>query len=133
APIFRLDSSKQEAAVETARRKIAEEEAQMAVAQKDADKAESQLQEAKSSLQQAMDELETKQELQRRSPGIVPARDIEKLQVVVDGRQATVTAALAAKQAAEVRISTRLPAENTRPEAALAPAQVGLPTTRAHA
>ena len=31
-PIFKLDSSKQEAAVETARRKIAEVEAQMAVA-----------------------------------------------------------------------------------------------------
>src|SRR5436190_11557817 len=35
APIFRLDSSKQEAAVETARRKIAEVEAAMAVARSD--------------------------------------------------------------------------------------------------
>ena len=35
APIFRLDSSKQEAAVETARRKIAEVEAEMVVAQAD--------------------------------------------------------------------------------------------------
>jgi len=129
APIFRLDSSKQEAAVETARRKIAEVEAAAAVAQKDAEKAESQLQEAKSSLQQAMDELETKQELQRRSPGIVPQRDIEKLQVVVDGRQATVTAALASRQAVEVRISTLLPAEKASAEAALAQAQVELDKT----
>jgi len=129
APIFRLDSSKQEAAVETARRKIAEVEAAAAVAQKDAEKAESQLQEAKSSLQQAMDELETKQELQRRSPGIVPQRDIEKLQVVVDGRQATVTAALASRQAVEVRISTLLPAEKASAEAALAQAQVDLDKT----
>src|SRR5215831_5631983 len=35
APIFRLDSSKQEAAVETARRKIAEIDAEMTVAQAD--------------------------------------------------------------------------------------------------
>src|SRR3954454_13894051 len=48
APIFRLDSSAQEAAVETARRKILEIDAEMAVAQIDARKAESQLQEAKS-------------------------------------------------------------------------------------
>jgi multidrug resistance efflux pump len=129
APIFRLDSSKQEAAAETARRKIAEVEAATAVAQKDAEKAESQLQEAKSSLQQAMDELETKQELQRRSPGIVPQRDIEKLQNVVDGRQATVTAAMASGQAVEVRISTLLPAEKASAEAALAQAQVDLDKT----
>jgi multidrug resistance efflux pump len=129
APIFRLDSSKQEAALETAKRKIAEVDAATAVAQKDAEKAESQLQEAKSSLQQAMDELETKQELQRRSPGIVPQRDIEKLQNVVDGRQATVTAALASRQSVEVRISTLLPAEKASAEAALAQAQVELDKT----
>ena len=35
APIFRLDSSKQEAAVETARRKLAEIDAQLAMAQTD--------------------------------------------------------------------------------------------------
>src|SRR5438105_11569337 len=41
-PIFQLDSSKQEAAVETARRKIAETEAELAVAQVDVVKAEAQ-------------------------------------------------------------------------------------------
>src|SRR5215217_7382163 len=39
APIFRLDSSKQEAAVETARRKIAETEAELVVAAADIAKA----------------------------------------------------------------------------------------------
>src|SRR6516165_7214915 len=48
APIFRLDSSKQEAAVETARRKIAEVHAELAVARRDGEKAQSQLDEAKS-------------------------------------------------------------------------------------
>src|SRR5262245_21774136 len=89
APIFRLDSSKQEAAEETARRKIAEVDAGMAVAKLDVAKAEAQVQEAKSALQQAQDELDTKLELQRRNPGIVAARDIEKLQVAVDGRKGT--------------------------------------------
>src|SRR5215470_2132935 len=43
-PIFRLDSTKQEAAVETARRKIAETEAAMAVARAEIEKADGQLQ-----------------------------------------------------------------------------------------
>src|SRR5262245_53754298 len=41
-PIFRLDSSKQEAAVETARRKLAEVDASLVVAQADIQKAEGQ-------------------------------------------------------------------------------------------
>src|SRR5215467_7265639 len=45
-PIFRLDSSKQEAAVETDRRRIAEVDAEMVVAQTDILKADAQLQEA---------------------------------------------------------------------------------------
>src|SRR3954464_2662085 len=67
APIFKLDSSKQDAAVETARRKISEVDAEMVVARIDVAKAESQIQEARSSYQQAVDELETKQELQNRN------------------------------------------------------------------
>src|SRR5262249_10552925 len=82
-PLFKLDSTKQEAAVETARRQIAEVDAQMVVARTDVEKAENQIREARSSYQQAVDELETKKELQRRSPGIVPTRAIEKLQNVV--------------------------------------------------
>src|SRR5215472_17636979 len=43
APIFKLDSSKQEAAVETARRKIAEIDADMVAAKHEIAKAESQI------------------------------------------------------------------------------------------
>src|SRR3981189_1820103 len=78
--IFRLDSSKQEAALETARRKIAEVDAAMMTAEADVTKAEAQIQEERSAHQQAKDELDVKSELQRRNPGIVPQRDIEKLQ-----------------------------------------------------
>ena len=71
--IFKLDSSKQEAALETARRKIAEIDASMLAAEADIIKAEGQIQEAKSAYQQASDELDVKRELQRRNPGIVAA------------------------------------------------------------
>jgi multidrug resistance efflux pump len=124
AVIFRLDSSKQEAALETARRKIAEVDASLVAAKADVLKTEGQAQEAKSAVQQAQDELDVKSELQRRNPGIVPQRDIEKLQVMVDGRKGSLDAANASKQSAELRVSTLLPAEKATAEAALAQAQV---------
>jgi len=127
--LFRLDSSKQEAALETAKRKIAEIDAAMVTAEADVTKAEAQIQEAKSSHQQAKDELDVKRELQRRNPGIVPQRDIEKLQVLVDQRQAGIDAAAAAKQSTIARVSSLLPAEKASAEAALAQAQVDLDKT----
>jgi multidrug resistance efflux pump len=127
--LFRLDSSKQRAATETAKRKIAEVDAQLVAAKVDVIKAEAQLQQAQSDYKQAKDELEVKSELQRRSPGIVPQRDIEKLQVLADGRQAAVDAASASKQSAETQISTLLPATKASAEAALDQAQVDLDKT----
>jgi multidrug resistance efflux pump len=127
--IFRLDSSKQQAALRTATSKIAEVDAAMLSAQADIMKAEGQLQEAKGSVQQASDELDVKRELQKRNPGIVPQRDIEKLEVALAGRQGSLDAATASKQSAMVRLSALLPAEKASAEAALAEAQVDLDKT----
>ncbi len=129
APIFRLDSSKQEAAVEAARRKILEIEAQMQVARADIIKADGQLQVAKSDHQQTLDELETKQELQRRNPGNVAFRDIERLQERERGQLGAITTAEATKQIAEEQLSTLLPAQKATAEAQLAQAQVELDKT----
>jgi multidrug resistance efflux pump len=129
APIFRLDDSKQKAAVESARRKIAEIDAQMVVARSDVVKSEGQLQQANSERQQTMDELATKQELYQRNPGNVPFREIERLQERAKGQLGAVTAATAAKQNAEERISTLLPAEKATAEAELGQAQVELDKT----
>ncbi|MCS3927916.1 multidrug resistance efflux pump [Bradyrhizobium elkanii] len=127
--LFRLDGAKQEAAVETAKRKIAEVDASMKSANADIVKADAQIGEAKANLQQAKDELDVKSELQRRNPGIVPQRDIEKLQVLVDQRQSGVDAANANKESAVLRVSTLLPAEKASAEATLAEAQVNLDQT----
>ncbi|WP_262297832.1 HlyD family secretion protein [Microvirga sesbaniae] len=129
APIFRLDNSKQEAAAETARRKIAQVDAELAAARTDVAAAEGRIVEARSAYQQAVDELETKQEIYRRNPGAVATRDIERLQVTVQGRQGTIDAATAAREQAETRISTLLPAEKASAEAELAQAQVELDKT----
>jgi multidrug resistance efflux pump len=127
--LFTLDSSRQQAALETAKRKVAEVDASLISARADILKAEAQMEEAKSSYQQAKDELDTKSELQRRNPGIVPQRDIEKLQVAVNGRQAGVDSATATRESASLRFSTLLPAEKASAEAAMAQAQVDLDKT----
>ncbi|MHC4043936.1 Multidrug resistance efflux pump [Bradyrhizobium shewense] len=127
--LFTLDASKQQAALETAKRKVAEVEAAMQTAQADVVKAEAQIGEAKASYQQAKDELEVKTELQRRNPGIVPQRDIDKLQVLVDQRQSGIDAATAAKQSVSMQISILLPAQKASAEAALDQAQVDVDKT----
>jgi multidrug resistance efflux pump len=127
--LFRLDNSKQQATLETAKRKIAEVDASMLAAEADVLKSEGQLQEAKNAVQQAQDELDVKSELQRRNPGIVPQRDIEKLQVAVAGRQGSLDAATASKQSASTRVTALIPAEKASAEAALAEAQVDLDKT----
>ncbi|MET4386093.1 multidrug resistance efflux pump [Bradyrhizobium sp. F1.4.3] len=127
--LFSLDSSKQRAALETAKRKVTEVDASLTSAESDVVKADAQIQEAKANYQQAKDELDTKTELQRRNPGVVAQRDIEKLQVLADQRQAGIDAATASRQSAALRVSTLLPAEKASAEAVLAEAQVDLDKT----
>jgi len=127
APIFELDSSKQQAAVETARRKIAEVDSDLAAAKLDVQKGNAQIDEAKSSLQQAIDEFETKKYLG--SKGAAPAREVERLQLAVKGREATLAAVTAARDVTQERLSTQLPADRATAEAALAEAEVELGKT----
>ncbi len=128
-PIFRLDSSTQQAAVEVAQRRIAEIDASMLMARADIAAAAAQIRQAQSAEEQALDELRTKRELARRDPGNVAARDIEKLENLADGRKAEVAAAEATKEAAETRLSTLLPAQKATAQATLEEAQVELSKT----
>jgi len=125
-PIFRLDSSTQEAALESARRRIVETDAAIAVAAADVAADEGQIQQAEGALKQAMDELATRTELRARNSDTVAIREIERLQNVVDGRRGGVAAAMAAKQAAELRLTALLPAQKASAESAQAQAQVEL-------
>lgn len=133
APIFRLDSSKEAAEVATAKQRIAETDAAMVVASSDIVAAEGQAEQARASLQQAEDELATKEELNRRNANVVTRRELEQLAVAVSGRKGGVAAAEAARQGAQTRLSTLLPAQKASAEAALAQAQVALDKTVVYA
>lgn len=133
APLLKLDSSKQEAEVEVAKRRLAEVDATLIMAEADIAAAEGQIQTAKGAYQQAIDELSTKEELKQRNADVVTLREIERLKNAVDGRKGGVVAAEAAKEAAEVRVSTLLPAQKASANAALKQAQVDLDKTIVYA
>lgn len=125
-PIFKLDSTEQEAAVEVGKRRIAEVEASMVMARADIAVSEGQLQQARGALKQFVDELRTKQELADMKSAAVTRREIERLQTGVAGAEGQVAAAEAAKQAAETKLSTLLPAERASAEATLKQAEAEL-------
>ncbi|MGV2981290.1 HlyD family secretion protein [Camelimonas sp. ID_303_24] len=133
APIFRLDSARQEAAVEAARRKIAEVDAAIVVARAEIAADDSRILEARSAHKQALDELETKQELRRRNDDIVARREIERLSNLTAGREAALITAQATRAAAETRLATQLPADRASAVAALAQAQADLDRTVVYA
>jgi multidrug resistance efflux pump len=128
-PLFRLADETQRTAVETARRAVAEVDAGMALARADLAASEARILEAQGVLAQARDEFETRSAINRRAPDVVARREIERLAVQVQTREAGVEAARAAKQAVEARISEQLPAQRASVEAALAQAQAELDKT----
>ncbi len=124
--LFKLDSKRQEAAVDTARARIAEVDAAFVTAKADVLTSQGKLSEAKSDYQQALDEYNTKKTLYQRNPDVVATRELEKLQTLTAARQGSVDAAQASEQAAETRLSTVLPAQKASAEAELAAAKVEL-------
>jgi multidrug resistance efflux pump len=131
--IFRLDSAQQEAALETAVRRVSEIDAALELAKTELAGADARIREAQSDYKQALDELETRTELQRRNAGTVAQREIEKLANIVEGRQAAISAVMASKQSVESQISSVLPAQRKSAEASLAQAQVELDKTVVYA
>lgn len=124
APLFQLDDSEQQAARESAQRRIAEIDAEVKVAETELASADGAIRQAEGAYQQALNELETKQELMRRNANVVATREIERLQVAVDGRQGAVDAAIGNKITLQSRLTSLLPAQRASAEAALAQAQV---------
>jgi multidrug resistance efflux pump len=130
-PIFKLDSSAQEAALESARRRVAEVDAALQQAMNELEAAEGRIVEAESSHQQALEELQTKLVLYERD--VVAQREVEKLQNIAEGRQGTLDAAQANKRSIEAQISLVLPAQKASAEAARQEAEVDLAKTIVHA
>jgi multidrug resistance efflux pump len=127
APLFRLDDSQQKAAVETARRQIAQLEAEATVTETELATADGQIQEAQGALQVAQDEYEMKAQLLTKDA--VARREVDRLANTIESREGSLGAAVAKKETLEAKIRVLLPAQKASAEAALAQAQVELDKT----
>src|SRR4051794_22539131 len=132
-PLFRLDSSVQEAAVESARRQIAEIDAALVVAQSELLVADGSIAQAQGAYDEAFAASESKSELNRRNPDAVARREVERVQNVAAARLGALEFAKASKSSIEERIDTLLPAQKASAEAALAQAEVSLAKTTVYA
>jgi multidrug resistance efflux pump len=130
-PLFRLDGAVQEAAIETARRRILELDAEAEVAKTELTTSDAQIQEAESAYRTAVDEYEMKAQLLKTDA--VARREVERLATTIEGRKAAVAATIATKSTLETKIRTLLPAQKSSAEAALAEAQVDLDKTTVRA
>ncbi|MBL8568556.1 MAG: HlyD family secretion protein [Phreatobacter sp.] len=129
APLFRLDSTAHQAALDTAISRIAEIDAQIAVSTADLAAADGQIQQAEAAHRQAEDDLNRQLELQRRNAGAVAQRDVDRQQSLVDVRKGAVVAAIASKESLRTRISTLLPAQKASAEAAARQARIDIDKT----
>lgn len=132
-PIFRLDSTAQQAALDTAKKREAQVDAAIVLAKAEVDVSNAQVAAAQSAYQQAVDELETKSELMARNSQTVSKREIERLQNLVNGRQAEVDAMIAKRRTVETQIDVVLPAEKASATAALNEALIALDKTTVRA
>ena len=123
-PLFRLDTTAQEAEIATAGRRIAEIDAELTVAVSRLAEAEGRIVQARGALTQMQDEYDVRAELMRRNPDAISEREVERAQVAVDTAQGAVDAAAAAKAAVQSQIDFALPAARASAEAELRAAEV---------
>ncbi len=131
--IFKLDTSRQEAAAETARRQINEVEAALVLAESELAAAEGAVQSARALLTQADDELTRVQNLRRSNPGFVAEGQEEAARAAVESRRGQLNAAAAQRDAIQARKDTLLPAQRATAVAALVQAETEIEKSTVYA
>ena len=101
-------------------------DAETASATSELEAADARIREAQAAYQQSLQELQTKVELRDRHEASVSPREIEKLEILVAGREAAVATANANRGTIAVQISSVLPAQKASAAAQAAQAQVEL-------
>lgn len=122
-PIFRLDSSRQEAAAETARRQIEEVDAALLVAQSDLGGATGALEQAQAAYRQIEQDLNRRETLLAEGSSAVTQREVDTLRNQLDEAQGALDAAEANLRSLQTRIEVALPAQRATAKAALAQAE----------
>ncbi len=131
--LFRMDASSQEAAMQSATRKMEEIEASMHVTMADLDAAKAGVDQAEAALAQAQDDLNRQNELLARGSSAVRLSEVERLGNLVNRRQGEVSGAVARQKAVQENISILIPAQQASAVAAMEQAQAELDKTVVYA
>lgn len=133
SPIFRLDSSRQEAALETARSRLAEIDAEIVMAAADLQTAGAAVKQSDALLQEYQMELARTEQLINRGSSAVSQQDLDRNRSRAEAQSAASDAARSQEMSARARVETLLPAQRASAEAAVRQAEVELDLTTVHA
>ncbi len=122
-PIFRLDTTRQEAAAETARRRLDEIEASLQFVETEIAGAEAGLQSAEAELRRAVDDLERREQIAERNNSVVSDQELERLQTAVSRAESQRDGAASTLDGAILRQTTLLPAQRESARAVLREAE----------
>ncbi|MFW2365426.1 MAG: HlyD family secretion protein [Desulforhopalus sp.] len=125
-PLFRLDSSTQKSAVDTAQSTLDEIEAEFSLAKTDIEEAEGNISSVKSKLDQARSDLKRMLMITKGGEDLISERDIELYESRVEVIEGELVSAIARRAEALANLNTLLPARQDTAEDALAQAQVEL-------
>ncbi len=131
--LFKLNADKPEAAADTAHATIAEIDAAIAVSGAELASAAARVDQSKAALKQTSDEFERTNTLFERGSSAVSERDVERLQNLMDQREAALEASQAGLKAVEDKINVQLPAQCDSAVARLAEAQTAIGKTTVYA
>jgi len=132
-PIFRLDTRRQEAAAETARRQITEVEAALVLAESELAAAEGGVQSATALLQQAEDELTRILNIRRADAGAATAQQEDAQRALAESRRGELKAVTAQRNVVQARKDTLLPAQRATAVAALVQAETEIEKSTVYA
>lgn len=132
-PIFRLDTRRQEAAVETALRQIDEIDAALALVESELAAAEGTVQSRTALLQQAEDDLARILSIRQASPGAATAQQEDAERALVESRRGELKVALAQRKLVQTRKDIQLPAQRATTVSALAQARTEIEKSTVYA
>jgi multidrug resistance efflux pump len=123
-PIFSLETGREAAAAETARRRIAEIDAASVEAEAELAVARGNIFAAEASLTTAQDDYQRREQLFRRNRDVVSEQELSRLAGAVEERAGALSAAQAREEAIKARLTISLPAQRQRAEAEVAQAEL---------
>jgi multidrug resistance efflux pump len=127
--IFKIDDTAQMATFTAAQGAVAEIDAALLLAQTQLDVAVGQVASADASLDQTANELERKQEIFERNPGVVTEKELESLSHLLAQKKGAYASALASREGAQTQLENVLPAQRKSALAHVQEAQVALDKT----